>query len=127
MNLNMKTQSAEKKISRLLRTLGQPARIQILLAIGRGEACVCHLEAVLGGRQAFISQHLMALRKARVLASRREGRYVYYRLSDPQLLDLLQQAGELAGIKPLILLDTPINTNEPACICPHCTAGPLEE
>jgi ArsR family transcriptional regulator len=127
MNVNMTIRSAERKISRLLRTLGQPARIQILLAIGSGEACVCHLEAVLGERQAFISQHLMALRKAHVLASRREGRYVYYRLRDPQLLEMLQLAGEQVGLPRLIQLDEPIKNEEPACGCPHCAADLQEE
>lgn len=53
----------EEQISKLLSLIGQPARIQILLIIGAQEACVCHLEAVLGMRQASISQHLMVLRK----------------------------------------------------------------
>lgn len=126
MNVNMTARTTERKISRLLRTLGQPARIQILLAIGSGEACVCHLEAVLGERQAFISQHLMTLRKARILASRREGRYVYYRLRDPQLLEMLQLAGELAGLPHSIQLDGAAITEEPACACPHCAVDSLE-
>lgn len=52
------------EIAHLLQTIGQTARLQILLAIGEGEACVCHLEAALGWRQAYLSQHLMALREA---------------------------------------------------------------
>lgn len=51
-------------IADLFRLLGQPVRLRILLAIGTGEACVCHLEAHLGLRQALISQYLMVLRDA---------------------------------------------------------------
>jgi ArsR family transcriptional regulator, arsenate/arsenite/antimonite-responsive transcriptional repressor len=51
------------QIAKLFQTVGQPARLQILLALGGGEACVCHLEATLHWRQAYLSQHLMALRK----------------------------------------------------------------
>ncbi|MGW8252092.1 MAG: ArsR family transcriptional regulator, partial [Anaerolineales bacterium] len=67
--MNIKSNSPEKKISRLLDVIGKPARLQILLAIGSGEACVCHLESVLGMRQAYISQHLMSMRKSRVLSA----------------------------------------------------------
>jgi DNA-binding transcriptional ArsR family regulator len=81
-----------KEIGSLLQAIGPEVRLQIILAIGRGEACVCHLEAVLGGRQAYISQQLMAMREAGVITSRRQGRYVFYRLVDPRLLDLLHMA-----------------------------------
>jgi ArsR family transcriptional regulator len=60
-----------KEIAFLLRVLGQPERLSILLLIGKGEACVCHLEAALGLRQAYISQHLMALREANIVIARR--------------------------------------------------------
>ena len=53
-----------EKAAQLLHLLGQAERLSILLAIGNGEACVCHLEAALGLRQAYISQHLMTLRQA---------------------------------------------------------------
>ena len=116
----MKTRATEKTISQLLRTLGQPARLQILLAIGKGEACVCHLEAVLGLRQAYISQHLMALRKAKILQTRREGRYIFYRLKDPKILDLVHLAGEVTStavpIRPLFTEATFVAD----CVCPTC-------
>lgn len=116
----MITGKAEKKISDILRTLGQPTRLQILVAIGEGEACVCHLEAVLGKRQAYISQHLMALREAKVLQTRREGRFIFYRLENPKVLDLIQLAGEVMKVdvpaRSINLLDTlPVD-----CACPTC-------
>ena len=120
--MNIKISSPVKRIARLLRAIDQPARLQILMAIATGEACVCHLEAALGMRQAYLSQHLMALRKARVLKTRREGRYIFYRLSDPQLLDLIQLAAEMTGVEEdtlqaLIQAD-PLSQ----CECPHCAA-----
>ena len=63
--MNVLNRKNRKLISRLLESISKPARIQILLAIGEDEACVCHLEAVLGYRQAYISQQLMALREAK--------------------------------------------------------------
>ena len=102
-------------VAGLLQAIDQPARLEILQVIGRGEACVCHLEAALGQRQAYISQHLMALRDAGIITSRRAGRYVFYRLNDVRVLDLIMLAGSLAGAAPTA--PRPL----PDCPCPHCS------
>jgi ArsR family transcriptional regulator len=117
----MKSPATAHKISRLLRAISQPSRLEILLAIGTGEACVCHLEAYLGQRQAYISQHLMALREAGIVAAHREGRNIYYYLKDKHTLDLVQQAAGLAGIPPDGLLFGTPTTLLPDCTCPHCS------
>lgn len=84
----------DEKISRIFRAISTPARIRILMAIGKGEACVCHLEALLDLRQAYISQQLMEIRDAGLLETRREGRYIFYRLTEPDLLDKLMEIGK---------------------------------
>ena len=103
-----------EKVSNLLQTISPAPRLEILLGIGSGEACVCHLEAMFGLRQATLSQHLMALREAGVVTDRREGRYVFYRLQDPALLGLVRQAAQLQG------LDLPSLAPSPDCDCPNC-------
>ncbi len=108
-----------ESIASLLETISPLTRLQILLAIGTGEVCVCHLEAALGLRQAYISQHLMALRKADILLDRREGRYIFYRLKDPSLLDLITASAVLSGI-PVKDVSSLINKKSTACQCPHC-------
>jgi len=113
--MNMtKTPANLDKVSNLLQTISPAPRLEILLGIGAGEACVCHLEAMFGLRQATLSQHLMALREAGVVADRREGRYVFYRLRDPALLGLVRQAAQLQG------LDLPSLAASPNCECPNC-------
>jgi ArsR family transcriptional regulator len=113
--------TVSEKISAPLQTIASPQRLAILLAIGLGEACVCHLEAVLGWRQAYISQHLMALRKADILQDRREGRYIFYRLKDASLLDLITVSARLSGL-PAESVSTLINTEKnPSCECPQCS------
>lgn len=119
---NMKSPKPERAISRLLETLGKPARIRILLAIGDGEACVCHLEAVLGLRQAYISQHLMVLREAGLLISQRDGRFVFYRLADQRLLDLIEDAAGISGVSSDDGALRSGRKMEPACCCPRCSA-----
>jgi ArsR family transcriptional regulator len=113
-----------RSTSTLLKAVSSAPRIRILLGIGAGEACVCHLEAALGWRQAYISQHLMALRNAGILISRRDGRFIYYRLQDPKILTLLETAADLAGVQ-LNAVSAPDN-----CPCPACSPAerliPLE-
>lgn len=110
-----------EKIAIPLAAIASPQRIAILLAIGKGEACVCHLETALGWRQAYISQHLMALRKADILQDRRAGRYVYYRLKNASYLDLILDSAQLSGLSAETV-SAIINTETyPSCECPHCT------
>lgn len=116
----MNTQMIEKKSSNILSVLGNPFRIKLALALGEQEACVCHLEALLKRRQAYISQHLMALRKAELLKTRRDGKFVYYRLSTPAVIDLIRDAAIIAGIDPDKLPELENKGRLEQCICPHC-------
>jgi ArsR family transcriptional regulator, arsenate/arsenite/antimonite-responsive transcriptional repressor len=121
--MNIKKQSIpqiSEQIAAPLTAIASPQRIAILLAIGTGEACVCHLETALGWRQAYISQHLMALRKADILQDRREGRYIFYRLKDASLLDLVTASARLSGLSAetvSTLINTQVNAS---CECPQC-------
>ncbi len=103
------------KVSSLLRVLGHPMRIRILLEIGSGESCVCHLKAQLGIRQAYLSQHLMALRQEGILQTNREGRYIYYRIANQKILGLITAAAQIKGVS----LET-IHTRKKTCDCPKC-------
>jgi ArsR family transcriptional regulator len=117
---NKKKRQQTKKIANLLRVLGQTARLRILIAIGEGEACVCHLEAILGYRQAYISQQLMALREGGIVDARRDGRFIFYRLMDRQLLDLIHMAGEASGISQVELEALTVTKPLSQCCCPNC-------
>jgi DNA-binding transcriptional ArsR family regulator len=112
-----------RETSLLFEALSAPSRLQIILAIGEGEACVCHLEALLGLRQAYISQQLMTLRQKELIVSRREGKYIFYRLASRGLVDLVHQAASLAGVRPE-LLALPENAS---CECPSCQAVPITQ
>jgi len=103
--------------AKLFKTLMHPARLAILDVLRNREACVCHLEAALGYRQAYISQQLMELRGNGIVESRRDGLNIYYRVSKPGVFSVLDAArtalGEgTQGVWPEVL---------PACECPHCS------
>ena len=118
--MNMKKPVFEKETAKILSIVGNPFRIKILMAIGKGEACVCHLEAALNKRQAYISQHLMLMRDAGLLKTRRDGKYIFYRIASQEVFDLILQAAELAGLRPdeMPVIEEQIVIRK--CVCPHC-------
>lgn len=119
---NISEPSPEERISKIFRAASSPVRIRILAAIGKGEACVCHLEALLNMRQAYISQQLMELRDAGLLETRRDGRYIFYRLANPALIKLLIDIGNLFD-DPTVELSTLVNNDPmPHCCCPDCVS-----
>jgi ArsR family transcriptional regulator len=122
--MNMKKQiipQLSEQIAAPIDAIASPQRIAILLAIGQGEACVCHLETALGWRQAYISQHLMVLRKAGILEDRREGRYVYYHLKDAAYLDLIHASAEVCGLYSQTTAILGSSQKYSSCECPHCS------
>lgn len=125
--MNILDRKNRKLISNLLENISKPARLQILLAIGEDEACVCHLESILGYRQAYISQHLMGLRSAGILVSRRYGRYIFYSLRDKRVLQLIQEAGAITGVPEEQIIHTSKSEALNQCACPNCEAVVLIE
>jgi DNA-binding transcriptional ArsR family regulator len=108
--------SPYQQIGELFEVIGSPTRIQILLAIGAGETCVCHLESLLELRQAYISQQLMELREKDIIASRREGKFNYYHIEKPEVFDLVRMAARVIGI----LDDELVIQAHASCECPKC-------
>lgn len=118
--MNMKNDEVQTKVADYLKVLGAPFRIQILFSIGYGEACVCHLESVLNKRQAYISQHLMVMRDAGILDTRREGKYIYYRVADNSLFDLIQSTANIIDISSENLPELSTSFQQKNCECPKC-------
>lgn len=87
----MKVTSGYQKQAQLFRALSHPVRLRILDILARQEACVCHLTAILGQRQPYVSQQLATLREAGLVADRRDGTLIYYRLADEHLAELLEK------------------------------------
>lgn len=97
------------------KALAHPVRLQILDMLRSGEVCVCHMEAALGKRQAYISQQLMVLRDAGLVETRRDGLQVYYYLADDLAVALLDVTlGQKVDAK---------QTRLETCSCPHCTVA----
>ena len=65
----------------VLKALADENRLRALRALQEGELCVCRLIALLELAPSTVSKHLSILRSARLVESRKEGRWLYYRLS----------------------------------------------
>lgn len=76
----------KNELARMLGVLSHPHRIRIVEELRDGEKDVSGLQAALGVSQSVVSQHLATLRSSRMVAERREGRHVFYRLVQPELL-----------------------------------------
>ena len=77
------------------RVLGHPARVRLLQLLRDGELSVGSLRDALELDASSTSQHLAALRNQGLVASRKEGTSVYYRVRDPRTLDLLELAKQI--------------------------------
>jgi ArsR family transcriptional regulator len=64
----------------VFKALGHPARQLLLEALAHGERCVCELTGLAGLDISTVSKHLALLRSVGVVAARRQGQSVYYRL-----------------------------------------------
>lgn len=96
--------------AQLFQVLSHPVRLQILDVLRGGDECVCHIQSIVGKRQAYVSQQLMVLREAGLVDDRKDGLNVFYRLADPTVADLLTQV--------LGPAESRADCQEPAC--PHC-------
>ena len=71
--------------SQFLKKLSNPDRLMVVCALVEDELSVRQLEDMLGIRQPGLSQQLAELRTAGLIASRKEGREVFYRIEDPRV------------------------------------------
>jgi ArsR family transcriptional regulator len=67
----------------LFKALADQTRLRLISLLGDSEVCVCFLVEVLKTSQPKISRHLAYLRRAQIVAGRREGKWIHYRLIEP--------------------------------------------
>jgi DNA-binding transcriptional ArsR family regulator len=81
---------ASDKAAELMRSLSHPQRLLVLCALGGEEKSVAELREALGIDQVPMSQQLMRLRADGLVESRREGTTVYYRITRPEVLTVVE-------------------------------------
>ena len=73
----------EIKIELLFKALADPTRLRLIHLLGDGEVCVCACVQTLKTNQPKVSRHLAYLKRAGLVAARRDGKWSHYRLVEP--------------------------------------------
>lgn len=91
LNLDVdKLRTAAEEATGLLRALANTDRLLLLCQLSQGERCVSDLEEELGIQQPTLSQQLTVLRAQELVSTRRDGKWIYYSVSDPKALAVLE-------------------------------------
>ena len=107
--------------AKLFKALNHPVRLAILDILRENESCVCHLEAYLGLRQAYISQQLMILRESGLVQDRRDGWNIFYRVSEPRIYALIDAASQITENNSSPDRAKSIwKSRQATCDCPKC-------
>jgi ArsR family transcriptional regulator len=84
-------------VERFFQALGDKTRLRLLNLMGNQEVCVCYFVEILGGPQPKISRHLAYLRSAGIVAARREGKWMRYRIVMPAHIGAAQILKQTLG------------------------------
>jgi len=85
-------------MSEIIKALSDPLRLNILYLLKDGELCACHIDSALNKPQSTIAHHLSILKKVNLLNWRKEGKWVYYNLANPEIMGLIE---EITGERPI--------------------------
>lgn len=78
-----------EKLVKVFKALGESNRLEIVLSIGKDSRSVTEIINATGLSQTLVSFHLRTLRNAQIVKTKRNGPFIYYSLSDPTLIDVL--------------------------------------
>jgi ArsR family transcriptional regulator, arsenate/arsenite/antimonite-responsive transcriptional repressor len=114
------TQTNNRSLDHLFRALADPTRLRLLNLIADREVCVCYFVGILRIGQPKVSRHLAYLRRAGIVAARRDGRWMHYRLATPRepvAADILRAT--LAHLKSLPQMQRDLARLGSACCAPE--------
>lgn len=80
------------QVSKLGAALSDTSRLRIISALNGGELCVCQITELLGLAPSTVSKHLSLLRGNGLISSRKDGRWMYYRLAGRKASPQVQRA-----------------------------------
>lgn len=84
-------------VERFFQALGDNTRLRLLNLMGDREICVCYFVEILAGPQPKISRHLAYLRSAGIVAARRDGKWMHYRIVMPPHIGAAQILKQTLG------------------------------
>ena len=100
-----------EKVAKFLKIIADTNRLKIISVIGKKECSVSELINETGLPQTLVSFHLKVLREAEIVEAERKGAFIYYRLKNSSLLDLLSACEAYTS-------DVDTETEHPRVFCP---------
>jgi len=93
--------------SDILKAIAQPTRLKILELLRDGERCVCEISPAIAEEQSNTSRHLNMMQNCGILARRKDGVKIMYRIKHPEVLEILELAStvlkrEISGRNALL-------------------------
>ena len=82
------------RLAAFFKVFGDETRLRVLWALDRHEMCVCDLAALLGMTKSAVSHQLRLLREGDLVRTRRDGRVIFYQLSDGHVSEVFERAVE---------------------------------
>lgn len=76
--------------SEQFKAISDPTRLKILYLLQDGELCACEIIMALEKPQSTVSHHLNVLKNARFIKGRKDGVWIYYKLVNPEIVDLIE-------------------------------------
>lgn len=107
----------------ITKALADEQRVRALMALQRGELCVCQIVELLGLATSTVSKHMSILKQARLVESRKHGRWMYYRLADDDATDMVRQTVAWAAV---LLMGDPQVLKDRQRLAAICTSDPSE-
>jgi ArsR family transcriptional regulator len=123
----VKVKPTTPSLDHLFRALADRTRLRLLNLIADREICVCYFVDILGDSQPKISRHLAYLRNAGIVAARRQGRWMHYRLAlpgDGAATGILKET--LAHLRNLPEMQSDLAKLETTCCRPSSAAEPRQ-
>ena len=91
---NMPAEEEVEEMAARFKSISEPSRLKILLALRGGELCVEHITQAVGGNQSAVSHQLKTLRDNRIIKCRRDGKKILYALADSHVMAIIQLCKE---------------------------------
>jgi len=94
------------RLGQTFKALGEPVRLRLVsLLATSGEQCVCHLTEALNLPQSTVSRHLGVLRHAGLINARRDGKWMYYQLTDDTPVELITLLAHSSSTEEVLVQD----------------------
>lgn len=91
----MITQNKINLEAEFLAVLAQPTRLKILYFLRGGEKCACEINPSMAEDPSVVSRHLVKMKEAGILESRKQGVSIFYKINEPQVFEILELADNI--------------------------------